>query len=56
MSSVGLLSREPHPSSEQIREALAEHVCRCGAYVRIQRAVERVEQFSDGSMNEGGGA
>ena len=53
MSSVGLLSREPHPSSEQIREALAEHVCRCGTYVRIQRAVERAGQPTDGPTSEG---
>ncbi len=41
MGAVGLLHREPHPSPDQIREALAEHVCRCGAYIRIQRAIER---------------
>ena len=41
MGAVGLLNREPHPSSGQIREALAEHVCRCGTYMRIERAIER---------------
>ncbi len=41
MSTVGLLAREPHPSSGQIREALSEHMCRCGTYQRIERAVER---------------
>ena len=41
MTAVGLLSRELRPSSAQIREALAENMCRCGAYQRIQRAVER---------------
>jgi aerobic-type carbon monoxide dehydrogenase small subunit (CoxS/CutS family) len=41
MSTVGLLQREPHPSREQVQEALGEHVCRCGTYVRILRAVER---------------
>ncbi len=41
MGAVGLLAREPHPSSGQIREALAEHMCRCGTYQRIERAVER---------------
>jgi aerobic-type carbon monoxide dehydrogenase small subunit (CoxS/CutS family) len=41
MASVGLLNREAHPSDGQIREALAENVCRCGTYVRIQRAVAR---------------
>ena len=42
MGTIGLLSREPHPSTGQIREALAEHMCRCGTYQRIERAVERV--------------
>lgn len=41
MSTIGLLSREPHPSAGQVREALAEHMCRCGAYQRIELAVER---------------
>lgn len=41
MAAVALLSREARPSSDQIREALGEHICRCGAYQRIQRAVER---------------
>lgn len=40
MSSVALLNREAQPSSAQIREALAEQMCRCGAYQRIVRAVE----------------
>jgi aerobic-type carbon monoxide dehydrogenase small subunit (CoxS/CutS family) len=40
MAVVGFLSREPQPTSAQIREALAENMCRCGTYVRIQRAVE----------------
>ena len=41
MTAVGLLSRESQPGSAQIREALAENMCRCGTYQRIQRAVER---------------
>ena len=40
VTSVGLLNRDPDPSPTQIREALAEHICRCGVYGRIQRAVE----------------
>ena len=41
MAAVGLLDRDASPSSAQIREALAENMCRCGTYMRIQRAVER---------------
>ena len=41
MTAVGLLDREPEPSPDQIREALAENMCRCGTYQRIQRAIQR---------------
>jgi nicotinate dehydrogenase subunit A len=44
MTTVGLLNREADPDAGQIREALAEHVCRCGTYVRIQRAVSDAAQ------------
>jgi len=40
MAIVALLEREPRPTADRIREALSENLCRCGAYVRIQRAVE----------------
>jgi aerobic-type carbon monoxide dehydrogenase small subunit (CoxS/CutS family) len=40
MATVALLGREPTPAPDQIREALSENLCRCGAYGRIQRAVE----------------
>ena len=39
-----LLDRTPHPSDAQIREALASHLCRCGAHARILRAVRKVAQ------------
>ncbi len=40
MSSAALLDRNPPPNDEQIRSALSGHICRCGAYVRILRAVK----------------
>jgi aerobic-type carbon monoxide dehydrogenase small subunit (CoxS/CutS family) len=41
MSSVALLDRVADPTEEQIREALSEQMCRCGAYPRIERAIHR---------------
>jgi aerobic-type carbon monoxide dehydrogenase small subunit (CoxS/CutS family) len=41
MSSVALLNRTPRPSSTEVRAALAENMCRCGTYPRIERAVLR---------------
>ncbi len=46
MSAVGLLDREPQPTSAQVREALAENMCRCGAYQRIERAVLAAAEMS----------
>ncbi len=48
MSTVGLLSRDAQPSVAQIREALAENMCRCGTYQRIQQAVESAAQAMSG--------
>lgn len=36
-----LLARTPDPSDEDIREALAGHLCRCGTHPRILAAVRR---------------
>lgn len=41
MSAVGLLARTPNASAGQIRDALAENMCRCGTYPRIERAILR---------------
>ncbi|HMG35578.1 MAG TPA: (2Fe-2S)-binding protein [Blastocatellia bacterium] len=35
-----LLERDPSPSREQIKEALAGNICRCTGYVKIFEAVE----------------
>src|SRR5688572_25685135 len=44
MESVGLLSRNANPSPEEIREALAENMCRCATYQRIEQAVASAAQ------------
>ncbi len=40
MSSVALLDRNPDPSEEEIRHALAGNLCRCTGYHNIVRAVQ----------------
>jgi nicotinate dehydrogenase subunit A len=42
VGAVALLERTPHPSEEEIREALSPHLCRCGSQPRILRALRRV--------------
>ncbi|MEM7032178.1 MAG: (2Fe-2S)-binding protein [Chloroflexota bacterium] len=41
VAAKALLDQNPSPSDAQIREALAVHLCRCGAHPRILRAIKR---------------
>jgi nicotinate dehydrogenase subunit A len=41
MSAKALLDTERAPSEQQIRDALAGNLCRCGTHTRIIRAVQR---------------
>jgi carbon-monoxide dehydrogenase small subunit len=40
VTAQALLDREPHPTRERIREALAGNLCRCTGYLQILDAVE----------------
>lgn len=42
MNATGLLKNNPKPSSQEIIDAMAGNLCRCGTYNRILAAVERV--------------
>lgn len=39
MQAADLLSRNPHPTDEEIRKAMDGNLCRCGTYPRILSAV-----------------
>jgi len=39
MTAKELLDRNPHPTAAEVREALAQNLCRCGTHDRIIRAV-----------------
>jgi nicotinate dehydrogenase subunit A len=41
MTSAALLRRNPRPSEDEIRSALAGNLCRCGTQPRVIRAVQR---------------
>jgi isoquinoline 1-oxidoreductase subunit alpha len=41
MAAAALLQQHKNPSAEQISAALSDHVCRCGTYNRIKRALQR---------------
>jgi len=42
MTAKALLDKNPHPSDDQIRQAMAGTLCRCMTYHRIQAAIKRV--------------
>jgi aerobic-type carbon monoxide dehydrogenase small subunit (CoxS/CutS family) len=44
MSAVGLLKENPNPTREEVRQALAGNLCRCGAY----------DHYLDGVMRAAG--
>jgi isoquinoline 1-oxidoreductase subunit alpha len=41
-----LLSKNPQPNEAQIRSAMNGHLCRCGSYPRIVKAIQRAAQAS----------
>src|SRR6266850_2581753 len=43
-----LLSKVPRPTEAQIRSAMNGHLCRCGTYPRILKAVQRASQTMKG--------
>ncbi|NNC91026.1 MAG: molybdopterin-dependent oxidoreductase [Acidimicrobiia bacterium] len=42
LQAQGLLDRIPHPTDNEIREALDPNLCRCGSHARVIRAVRNV--------------
>jgi nicotinate dehydrogenase subunit A len=46
MQAAGLLKENPHPTEDQIRENLAQNLCRCGTHQRIVRAIRRAAEAS----------
>ncbi len=41
MSAVALLAQKPRPTDADIDTAMSRHLCRCGTYNRIRKAIHR---------------
>lgn len=41
MAAAALLSKNAHPSDDEITQAMSGNICRCGTYDRIRRAIHR---------------
>lgn len=44
MGASALLARNPKPTDAEIREGLDLHLCRCGSYGRIVKAIQRASE------------
>ena len=49
MSAVALLANNPQPTDDDIDNAMAGNICRCGTYPRIRKAIHAAA----GSSNDG---
>ena len=41
MEAAALLARNPHPSDDEVAQAMQGNLCRCGTYQRIRSAIQR---------------
>jgi isoquinoline 1-oxidoreductase subunit alpha len=44
MQAASLLKKNPHPSREEIDQAMTGNICRCATYQRIRRAIQRAAE------------
>ncbi len=48
MSAKALLDKNPHPTEDEIKEGIANNVCRCTGYVQIVEAIQAASQTKGG--------
>lgn len=47
MSVKALVDRSPHPTEQEIREAISNNLCRCTGYTKIIKAVQQATSFGE---------
>lgn len=52
MSSTALLNENPHPSREEIIDAISGNLCRCTGYALIVEAIQRVADAGEGGEEQ----
>ena len=45
LAAAALLDRNRRPADEDVDRVFAEHVCRCGSYPRVRRAIRRAAEM-----------
>ncbi len=56
MTTAALLARKPKPTEQDVNIALGAHICRCGTYERIRKAIERAAATPASGTAKGGAA
>ena len=51
IQAAALLAKTPQPSEAQIRTAMNGHLCRCGSYPRVIRAIRRASEKMHGTRS-----
>jgi isoquinoline 1-oxidoreductase subunit alpha len=46
MAAAALLAKHPHPTDQNIDDAMGGHLCRCGTYYRIRAGIHRAAQLA----------
>ena len=46
MTASALLAKQARPTDDEIDRVLSEHICRCGTYNRIRRAIHRAAELA----------
>ncbi len=44
MGAVALLNENPNPTDDEIKGGMVKHLCRCGSYLKIHKAIKRAAQ------------
>jgi aerobic-type carbon monoxide dehydrogenase small subunit (CoxS/CutS family) len=55
MTAKALLDRKPNPTDAEIRQGMANTLCRCMTYYRIQAAIKRASNTIASASNQGAG-
>jgi isoquinoline 1-oxidoreductase alpha subunit len=50
MSAAALLAKTPHPTDQQINNAMDGNLCRCGTYVRVRQAIHKAASTMQGAQ------
>lgn len=51
MAAAALIARKPNPTDQDIDSAMSGHICRCGTYPRIRKAIKKAAALATANVN-----